>query len=183
MQCLPVPEYSALIVIDAQERLCPAMLELEERLTMLRRAVQVAGLLQVSVVVTEQYPQGLGPTVSTIAEVLPKGCRRVEKTSFSSWCCADFATAIEALAPRALVLAGMEMHVCVQHTALDALARGYEVILLADAVCSRRALDRETSLAYLRQQGALITTVEALAFAWVKDSRHPKFRDLVRIVK
>lgn len=183
MQRFPVPEYSVLVVVDAQERLCPAMLELDERLTMLRRAVQVADLLQVKVVVTEQYPQGLGPTVAAVAEVLPKDCKKVEKTAFSSWCCADFATTIAALAPKALVLTGMEMHVCVQHTALDALARGYEVILLADAVCSRRALDRETSLALLRQQGALITTVEALAFAWIKDSRHPKFRDLVRIVK
>ena len=90
---------------------------------------------------------------------------------------------MEALGSRAVVLVGMETHVCVQQTALGALQRGYEVVLLADAVCSRSEEDRSTALALMRHEGVKVTSVEALAFDWLGDARNPAFKQVSAIVK
>ena len=107
----------------------------------------------------------------------------VSKTCFSAWHAPAFGTAVEAVRPRALVLTGMESHVCVQLTALDCVRRGYETYLLADAVGSRRALDRECAVELMRAAGVRVTTFETVAFAWLRDSMHPKFREAVAIVR
>jgi len=181
---VPAMEHSMLVVIDVQDRLCRAMPSAcAERLTMMAKAVRIAGILKIETVVTEQYPQGLGTTVPELRDALEPGMPVFEKTAFSCWGCGAFAAAVDAHRPQALVLLGMETHVCVQQTALAALARGYGVFLLADAVCSRRDADRDTALALLRDQGAIVTTVEALAFAWLQTAAHPKFREVSRVVK
>jgi len=176
-------EYTVLVVIDIQERLAAAMGDFAERGPAMVRAIRAAALLGIDVVVTEQYPRGLGPTVADVAEALPPGTPRFEKTAFSCWGCIDFAAAVQASAPETLVLVGMETHVCVQQTALQAIDRGHSVVLLADAVCSRHAIDRETALALMRARGVTIATVEALAFDWLTDSRHPAFKQVSALFK
>ena len=181
--CFPAPEHSVFVIVDVQERLCRAMPHFGERLGPMRRATSIAGLLGVDILLTEQYPKGLGHTVPALAEQAPSGTRVFEKTAFSCWGSPQFAAAVEALGSRAVVLVGMETHVCVQQTALGALQRGYEVVLLADAVCSRSEEDRSTALALMRHEGVKVTSVEALAFDWLGDARNPAFKQVSAIVK
>ena len=170
------PDESLLVVIDVQERLCRAMPDFEAGKPRLLQGLRAAGLLSVPVVVTEQYPKGLGPTDPEVKEACPTGSAVYEKTTFSCWGSAEFASAVVTRAPRTLVLTGMETHVCVQQTALTAVAKGFQTVLLADAVWSRCGTDRDVALVLLRQAGVIVTTVEALAFAWMQDSKHPAFK-------
>ena len=181
--CFPSPEYCMLVLVDAQDRLCGVMSDLDERLPAMRRALELAALLEVDLVVTEQYPEGLGPTHAQLREVLPESVVPITKKVFSCWGAAEFRRTVEATRPQALVLIGMETHVCVQQTAVAALVRGCGVIVAADAVCSRHALDRDTALAHMRARGAMITTVESLGFDWLETASHAAFKAAVRIVK
>lgn len=179
----PPPEYCVLVLVDVQERLYRVMPEFETRLAVMANALETARVLEVDTIVTEQYPKGLGPTHPELLERLAAGSPVVSKTAFSCWGEPEFAVTVTACRPKALVLLGMETHVCVQQTALSALKRGYEVLLLADGVCSRCPRDRETAIELLRARGATVTTFEALAFDWLEDSTHPRFREVSRIVK
>jgi nicotinamidase-related amidase len=174
---------TALIVIDIQDRLCRAMPELPAAQPVMEKAVRIAALLGVRTLVTEQYPKGLGPTLPELRESLPAAASVFSKTAFSCWGCAEFAAAVTEMRPSTLVLIGMETHVCLQQTAIDSLRRGYQVVVLADAVCSRKATDRDAALAFMRSRGIVVTTLEALAFDWLGDAQHPDFRALSRIVK
>jgi len=180
---LPESRNCMLVVVDVQERLCPAMSFFDEALVVMRRALQTADILDVDTLVTEQYPRGLGATIPAIMEVVPSSAPVLAKTTFSCWGADGFLAALEARGTRALVLIGMETHVCVQQTALEALERGYEVVLLGDAVCSRRPQDREFALGLMRASGVSITTFEALVFSWLADSKHPCFKAVSALVK
>lgn len=172
-----------LVVVDVQERLCPAMSSFDDALVMMRRALRTADILDVDILVTEQYPRGLGATIPAILEVVPSSVPVLGKTTFSCWGADGFLAALEGRGTRALVLIGMETHVCVQQTALEAVERGYEVVLLADAVCSRRPQDRECALELMRTRGVSVTTFESLVFSWLTDSKHPCFKAVSALVK
>ena len=130
-------------------------------------------------ILTEQYPQGLGTTAAPLAALLP---RPVTKMSFS--CCGAGGFAL-ALPPGrgALVLCGLETHVCVLQTALDLLARGYAVFVAVDAVASRHPIDHDTALRRLEAAGAILTTSEAVLFEWCGTADHPRFQDVRKLVR
>ncbi len=179
MSTLSTLDLSALILIDAQERLCAAMQDFANSTG--RRLVQMvaaAELLGVNTIVTEQYPKGLGHTIPSLRDVLSPVTPVLAKQSFSCWGSELFVNAVQIIRPRTLVLVGMETHVCVQQTALQALNHGYRVVVPADAVCSRCDYDRAISLALMRDSGITVTTVEALVFDWLQDARHPKFKEV-----
>ncbi|MDT8391811.1 MAG: hydrolase [Lentisphaeria bacterium] len=179
MSSLSKHELTTLVLIDAQEKLCRAMADFETMAA--KKMIQIleaARILGVGTMITEQYPKGLGPTVPAIKNALSPITPVIEKTSFSCWGSEDFRKAVQAIRPRYLVLIGMETHVCVQQTALDALEEGYRVVVAADAVCSRHAEDREMALACMRARGVTITTVEAIVFDWMRDAGHPKFKPI-----
>jgi nicotinamidase-related amidase len=169
---------SALCVIDVQERLVPAMAEGERVVARCRRLSEAARLVNVPTILTEQYPKGLGSTIATLAEILPPP---LTKMSFS--CCggADFSAAIPA-GVSAMVLCGLETHVCVAQTALDLLAAGTAVFIAVDAVTSRHPIDHETALRRLEAAGAIVTTSEAILFEWCGTAEHPQFQAIRRLV-
>jgi nicotinamidase-related amidase len=179
----PHPEYCTFVLVDVQERLCRAMSELEAPLRAMTQALQIMPRLNVDVVVTEQYPKGLGRTLAPLQDLLPAGTPVFAKTAFSCWGAAEFAAWVGRTRPQALVLAGMETHVCVQQTAIEARRRGFGVILLRDAVCSRHSLDRDTALDLMRTHGVQVTTLEGLVFDWLGDSQHPAFKAVSQVVK
>jgi len=179
----PPPEACVLVVIDIQERLCQAMPALEQYLPNMTKAVSIAAAIGVPTIVTEQYPKGLGKTLPAVHGVLPPAAVAFEKVSFSCWGSDEFASAITASGADCLVLIGMETHVCVQQTAVEANRRGYEVVLLQDAVCSRKSEDRETALRLLEGREIVLTTVESLAFDWLTTAKHPAFKAVSAIVK
>lgn len=179
---LDIPGSTALLVVDIQERLVHAMDDCSSMLEAAARMVRIANRLDAPVLVTEQYPRGLGSTVADVADHVSDDAQVFAKTSFSCFGCSAVGAELDRYRPETIVISGIEAHVCVQQTALDALDRGFHVVVLADAVQSRTLLDRDTALAFLRSRGVTVTTVEALAFAMLRDTKHPAFKDISRIV-
>lgn len=171
---------TGLLVIDVQEKLTVKIPTADAVVRNTAFLIDAARLLDVPVVATEQYPKGLGPTVPELARRLPE---RPEKLAFS--CCAVPAvveTFRRAARPK-VVLAGIETHVCVQQTALDLLAQGFQVALPVDAVGSRYAIDHETALRRLEKAGAIVTTAETIVFEWTGGADHPRFKEVSKLVQ
>lgn len=175
----PEPGGVALVVIDVQQRLVGAMSDFGPAVRCLRRLIRAFQALGRPVMVTEQYPRGLGPTVHSVADLVPGPYHT--KTAFSCFGCDTFVAAAEPHAD--LVLAGIEAHVCVLQTALAALARGHHVFVAADAVASRTRPNRDLALTQLRTAGAAVESTETILFQLLQSSGHAAFRDVSRLVK
>jgi nicotinamidase-related amidase len=176
---------ASLLIVDIQTHLTAAMpVKVLARLQ--RNAgllLKTAGLLEIPTCVTEQYPQGLGSTESEILKLLPEGSDIYEKTAFSAVGADGFLSKLEGSGRRQVVLAGMEAHVCVLQSALDLLAHGYQVFVVADAVCSRQRESYETALLRLRQQDVVICDTESILFEWLRDSKHAQFKSVQNLLK
>lgn len=170
---------SLLCVIDVQDRLLPAMADGDRVVARCGRLAEAARLLDVPAMLTEQYPQGLGTTAAPLAAVLPGP---VTKMSFSCCGAGGFAAALPP-GRGAVVLCGLETHVCVAQTAFDLLARGFAVFVAVDAVASRHPIDHETALRRLEASGAILTTSEAVLFEWCGTAEHPRFQDVRKLVR
>jgi isochorismate hydrolase len=176
------PDNSLLIVVDIQEAFEPHIAEVERVIERSRIMAQAAQLLEVPIIVTEQYPKGLGHAVAGLRDVLGN-CQIFEKTAFS--CCQDdpINAAILASKRQQIILVGIEGHVCISQTAHDILAQNLQCHLAADAIGSRRQSDCDTALARLANQNAIITTTEAAIMEMVLNSRHPRFREISKLIK
>jgi len=169
---------SLLGVIDVQERLLAVMPAAETVVSRCARLARAATILGVRTTLTEQYPRGLGGTPADLAAALPPAAA---KMSFSCCGCAEFEAALRPEI-EAVLLAGLETHVCVAQTALDLLGRGLAVFVAVDAVGARHAIDHETALRRLEAAGAILTTTEAAIFEWCGSAEHPRFQDVRRLV-
>lgn len=177
-----------LVIVDIQERLAAVMDRRDQVVAATSRLARAAAVLDIPIVVTRQYPKGLGGTVPELEEVLVDAAeggasvRGLDKTAF---CCAaesDFVEVLEALGKRQVVLAGMETHICVMQTAL-ALRDVYEVQVAADAVCSRKMEDHLVGLDRLRAAGIIVSTSESVMYEAVGRAGTPEFKSLLEIVK
>jgi nicotinamidase-related amidase len=182
---LPPPLNTAstvLLLIDFQERLFPVMHEKEKLLNNVVKLIKGVQVLEIPIILTEQYPKGLGPTISEIKELIP-GVKPVEKVCFS---CTDeeaFNKALETLKRKQVLMAGIEAHVCVYQTAMALARAGYEVQVVSDCVSSR---DPENKLAALFKMGAAgisPTTMEMALFELLKVAQGDKFKQISAIVK
>lgn len=164
-----------LVLIDLQERLVPAMLDGDRMVDAARKLLTGSGLLGRPAFATEQSPDKLGGTVAA----LPLPSPAIAKTAFDA-----SPLIVERTAPGGtLVVAGCETHICVLQTVAGLLKAGRKVVVAADAVSSRKALDRDTALAGMRAMGAQISTVEAILFGWIGGAEHPQFRAFSRLIK
>jgi nicotinamidase-related amidase len=179
----------ALVIIDVQERLAAAMDRRESVVGAVSRLARTAAMLEAPVIITRQYPQGLGPTVPELESVLrtlsDEGAQVIglDKTAF---CCAaetGFIEALRATGRRQVVLVGMETHICVTQTALVLADEGYDVYVAADACCSRSVDDHEVALDRLRHAGVRVTTSESVMYEAVGRAGTEEFRRLLAIVK
>ena len=177
------PAGSALVVIDLQERLVPAMSDFEPCAKNAELLINGAGALRLDVIATEQYPKGLGTTLPRFRELLPENAPVIAKTGFSVFEEPAFRTALAARSRRTLVFCGIESHVCVLQSVLDALDRGFEVLLAADAVASRRTADRDLALQAVRAAGATVVSAEAILFMMLRDAKNPAFKAVSKLVK
>ena len=168
---------SALVLVDFQERLFPHVHEHERVLARIDLLIHGAILMQVPVLVTEQYPRGLGRTIEAIRQLLPD-VRPLEKTDFSCVSAAGFMEALSATGRDQVVLAGIEAHICVAQTALDLSARGENVFLVADATASRRPLDAQTAMLRMERSGLTVTTAESVVFEWLRRAGTDEFKAL-----
>ena len=171
---------SVLVVVDVQDKLLAKVPTAGVLVRNTAFLLDAANLLGVPAVGTEQYPKGLGPTTADVARRLPAGIP--SKTAFSCCGAAGFLTELREGGRRNVVLAGMETHVCVLHTALDLLEAGFGVHLPVDALATRFPIDHETALRRRERAGAIPTTVEAVAFEWVGDAAHPQFKAISKLV-
>ena len=176
---------SVLVIIDIQERLSTAMPEkvlkkVSEKINLLSKA---ATLLSIPVIVSEQYPKGLGATLSNITSSLPDNVLIKEKTCFSCASNQDFITALESLNKKQVILVGMEAHICVTQTALELQSSNYQVFISKDAVCSRTKHNYKNALQRMRQAGCVITNSESIFFEWLRDAKHSQFKTLSSLIK
>lgn len=174
---------AVLVVIDIQAKLTPAMpAKIYERMrATTAMLVEAAQLLDIPVVTTEQYPQGIGHTVPELAAACANGV--IEKTSFG--CCGEpaFLATLEKLGRRQMIVTGMEAHVCVYQTVLGLLGENYHVHLVRDAICSRNKQDFRAGTKNAAKAGALVITAEMALFQLLKDSRHEQFRAISKLIK
>ena len=179
----PNSENSVCVIIDIQQRLLPAMNDSEKVLNRAQLLVNGMNELNVPVVVTEQYPQGLGNTVAELAELFTESTPVIAKKSFSCFGEAAFENQVSTETRPVMIIAGIESHVCVAQTALDAVNRGFKVFIAADAVNSRKAADVETALQQLRDAGCVIASVEAILFMLLRSAGHPSFKAISKLVR
>jgi nicotinamidase-related amidase len=176
---------SGLLLIDVQERFLAAVPSIAPDQGVgrtLRLLLTAARLTAVPIIISEQYPKGLGATLPHLREAAPEApC--LAKMHFS--CLGDPALrdAIAARARRTWVLCGIETHVCVLQTAVDLLSAGHEVVVASDGVDSRRSEHREAALATLRALGALVLPGEAVAMRWTAVAGTPLFKQISALIK
>lgn len=175
-------EEVVLAVVDLQARLVPAIAGAPALLRACRRIIRTCDLLGVPTLFTEQYPQGLGPTVPEVADLFA-GRQPVAKTTFGCFACPDFVRAIEQTGRRSLLLAGVEAHICVFQTALQALTLGFDVYVLEDAVGARTDGARQTGLSRLNAAGAVPSHTEMASYELLGTAGTPEFRSALAIVK
>ena len=175
-------ETAVLTLIDVQERLLPVIARRADLLSRLTLLVRAAHLLAMPMLVTEQYPKGLGATVPQLRDQLDPS-EFIEKVRFSCCGVAEFDKRLEASGRDVVVVAGIESHVCVQQTVLDLLERGRMVVVLADCVSSRHRYDSEVALGRMRSEGAVVTTLESMLFEVVKEAGSDTFKGVSKLVK
>ena len=176
-------ERTAALVIDAQERLLPAMTDagvLEANMVKLLRGLRLLG---VPLLTTEQYPKGLGKTVPAITEILAGSAAPIEKVSFS--CCQEpnFFSALTRLGRKTVILCGMEAHICVLQTVLDLEENGYLPVVVEDCIASRRPNDKAVALERMRKTGAIITTLESILFELTGAAGSDQFKQISKLIK
>ncbi|MDR1291810.1 MAG: isochorismatase family protein [Clostridiales Family XIII bacterium] len=198
---------AALIVIDMQEKLTPAMHEMHHLIRRVEVLVGGCALLNIPVLFTQQYTKGLGQTIEPVRRAYVESARGadenvryaiddqltaprgevafsyIEKDTFSAMDEPAFVGALESLKRREVIVCGVESHVCVMQSAQDLYALGYTVRVAADATASRRALDHELACSRMAHEGITVTTTEALLFDLMKGSGHQAFRQISALVR
>lgn len=172
-------EQSTLVIIDVQEKLAPVVHQRDQLITRMRWLGEIAQELNVPTLVTEQYPKGLGYSVSELSGVIEQA-QVIEKMHFSAMQEAEFADTLKQQGRRQIILMGIEAHVCILQTAMDLAQQGYSVYVVEDAVGSRRDSDKQAALSRLRQHGVIIITSEMAAYEWMHRSGTDQFRHITK---
>ena len=170
---------AALIVVDVQEAFRPAVRKFDKVAANVATLVEGAKALGVPIIVTEQYPRGLGSTVPEVAEHLPEGTEPIDKVCFSAAEAEGFDLGGRAQA----IVCGIEAHVCVSQTAHDLMSRGVQVHVVRDAVSSRTEENRDLGLRKMEGSGAVITSVEMALFELLGAAGTPEFKTVQALVK
>lgn len=170
------------VVVDVQERLFPHIYQHEQLEHNIRTLIQGLTILDIPVIVTQQYTKGLGETIPGVKELLPE-INAIEKMSFS--CCGsdDFLRTLYGLGRDNVILIGVEAHVCVMQTALDLLENGYIPVVVEDCVSSRRVNDKNIAIERMRYEDAIVTTYESLLFELCMVSGTDEFKRISQLVK
>ena len=174
---------SVLLAVDYQEKILPAVQRREELMRKSLRLINGINALGMPVLVSEQYPKGLGKTVEEVAEAVGGEFCPIEKMTFS---CADeeaFMAALEATGRKTVIICGIEAHVCVLQTVIDLIARGYRAVLVKDCVSSRFDDDLEVAFKRAEQEGAVISSSESILFELTRKAGGDVFKTISKLVK
>jgi nicotinamidase-related amidase len=174
---------TALLVVDVQEAFRPVIDRFDETVRNCRILVEGFGILGAPIIVSEQYPAGLGHTVTELSEPLPGRTPIVEKLRFSVVGVPELDAAITATGLRRWVVCGIESHVCVNQSVHDMLAAGHEVVLAADAISSRTPLNRQIGIDKCVAAGAVVSSAETVLFEMLEQAGSDQFKAISRLVR
>ena len=175
-------EQSLLLIVDIQEKLAPAILQADEVVANTTKLIRAAKHLNVPILASEQYPKGLGRTISTLRELLSADSF-FDKTHFSCLAEVGAADRLRQQQRKQIIICGMEAHVCVLQSAMDIKAAGFESIIVADAVSSRRAESRDLGIARMRDAEIAIVNTEMVLFEWLGQAGTAEFKALLPLIK
>ncbi len=180
---LSIASQSQLLIIDVQQKLIPAIPTnvTSSVINNINAIQEMALILDIPSQITEQYPNGLGHTDRAILDKAPNNPAIIEKTSFSCCQATSFFNTLEEDRNQ-IIIVGMESHVCVLQTALELLAHDKTVFVIEDAVCSRYKNHHQNALARMANQGIIISNYESLMFEWCRDSKHPHFKTITKLI-
>ncbi len=175
---------TALLVIDMQEKLIPAMYEAEALVDNTVKLISVLNILDIPIISTIQYSKGLGQTVAPIKTLLPKNdFQDIEKDEFSCVKNNIFFEKLDACSRQKILVVGIESHICVQQTVLDLMDEDFHPIVIADCVSSRKQYDKKFALKRMGAYGADITTYESAIFELIGTSKAKEFKEISKIIK
>lgn len=173
---------SCLVVVDVQGRLAELMYEKDLLFKNIRILIKAVKILSIPILWTQQQPQAIGVTVSQISELLTDN-EPIDKACFSCCSLKEFNDKINALGRKQVLLCGIEAHVCIHQTALELIASGKEVHVIADAVSSRTKENKQTALERMVTEGVKLCSAEMALFELLKTSEHPQFKEVIKLVK
>lgn len=171
------------VVIDIQEKLFPFIDNKEKLIENSVKLLSGLNVLEIPILITEQYTKGLGKTMPEIKTVIEGSYNPIEKIDFS--CCGEnnFMTKLKNLNKKNILLLGIESHVCVLQTTIDLIAEGFNVIVVEDCVASRKINDKKIALKRMEKEGATLTTYESILLELCKKSGTDKFKAISKIIK
>ena len=174
------PKVNALLIIDVQEKIIRAIFNKDSITKNIKKLIDAYQVLEENIFISEQNPYKLG---ATVPELLPKnGFKKIEKMEFSLANIQEFLKELKNKKITNLIVCGIETHICIQQTALDCLQKGFEVILVSDAMSSRNRLDHEIALQRMIQKGAILTTTESIIFELCKTADRKEFKQIRNII-
>ena len=170
-------EECCLLIIDVQEKLIPLISNKNEIIQTSLDLIDIAKNLKIPILLTEQYPKGLGKTIKQIRDLIPENNSYIfEKTSFSCLGSSDFEKALKRLKKKQVIIAGIESHICVMQTVLDLKKINYDVFIVREGIGSRKVEDNKLSINRMLSQKVFLTNIEMLIFELVRDSNHSLFK-------
>jgi nicotinamidase-related amidase len=178
---IPKRDDTVFIMIDIQEKFLPVIYDIQSVIENSNRLVKSSSILNIPLIITEQYPKGLGPTVDEIQ--LEDNQSVIEKITFDCFGCDEFVSALDSLNRKCLIIFGIEAHVCILQTCLHAVEKGYEVHVIADAVSSRTQNNRNIALERIRQSGVFVASTEMILFQLLDRAGTDEFKAISKLVK
>ncbi len=174
---------AALAVVDMQEAFRPMIEGFSAHAQRIATLVQACRILDVPIIVTEQYPKGLGRTVAEIATHLPDSWQPLEKLTFSACGLQEFDTQLRERHAEQVIVCGIEAHICVSQTVHDLLRLGYQVHLASDAIAARLPHNRDVALQKMTSSGAVMSSVEMAIFELCGQAGTAEFKQIQALVK
>ncbi len=175
-------ENSLVLIIDIQDRLVAA-LNKDVVVENAVKTVRAAKYLNIPVLLTEQYPKGLGRTVQQLADALPENSEIFEKTYFNALLEDGMLDKIKSYGKKQIVIFGIETHICVHQTASALVEAGFDVYVIKDACASRNKYEFKQGIDAMVANGVKVSCVEIALFEWLKGAKNPKFKEVQALIK
>lgn len=173
---------AALIIVDVQEKLFPLVYERNKVLDNIRKLIRFAKIINMPIVLTEQYPRGLGLTIPEIKEIIPE-IQPIEKVEFSCFGSEKFRSLLNDLNVKTLIITGIETHICVAQTSIEGLNNGYKSCVIVDATSSRNPEDKSVALERMKQSGVIIASTEMIIYELLGTAGTQEFREVLKLIK
>lgn len=177
------PEKTAFVIVDVQTAFRASISDFDYIAKRIAVFAEGAKLLGMPIIVTEQYPKGLGRTATEILNVLPDNAEIIEKTAFSSCGVLAFGERLLNTGATQIIVAGLETHVCVNQTVHDLLDGGFQLHLLHDCIASRSEINKQIGMNKMQLSGAISSSVETALFELMRDARHEQFKAIQKLIK